>query len=822
MNKQDRIDGYSALHLACMKNNIKVIKWLLRCGANTKLKDLNGLTALHYTVKYKYENATNLLLDNDRNSVNTEDSNRMLPLHYAVQEGISLDIIKKLIEPYPDPNVRFNINCKDDSGFTPLYYALALGRIDVVMEFFKDKRVIETIDTQNNITNAMHIAAAKGYVAVVERLSPGQGESKAIFDAQDENKRTPLHLAIMYGHNGEENKSTALPLVAMSGQNEDENKSTALSLVAMSGHNEDKNKEIPLPLVVLPEHNEDRNKEIPLPLVAISGHNENGNEVVKRYDIVNHKEIVNHLIKSGAAIDIPDVYGKTALHIAVENNNIGAVELLLEAGADFDKEDYFGKTPLEYSYICGSIEVRQKILDYLGKNKDKNIEVGLKTKMQKAFKQMSESKNDQTIISTYVSDIEKYIEDNNKDKLCKMFGLDPEGEIDRSWVPLHYVSMANIPEVVKVLLANNCPVDIRAEDGTTPLHIAAAFGSINVIKMLIEKGADTCLKNNKGKTFWDLASQELKTAVIKKIRNNEEYVNKTILSAIANNSLEALKFLLESGLTYHPEKDEFTSSIVHMAAKYGTLEIIEYLTQKEKPYNTVDKNGFKPADYALIRCFAKTPQEFEGFVRSQGSVLDQLKQQIRENIQTLPEEKIASIEFLLRSGGDLTLVNYAVTNTVPRLKIARDTSVFNKILLSGDVQELRGFIQRCNAKELEEYINAVDLKGNTPIFYAINRGSKEIVEELTKHGVRLNIANKEGITPLCNAIQNSSYAIVKLIVDSGRADLNAEGKNNSMLHYAMLRKTSNGDFERKSENSVAALLLEKGVRDYNLETMNKE
>lgn len=52
------------------------------------------------------------------------------------------------------------------------------------------------------------------------------------------------------------------------------------------------------------------------------------------------------LLEAGSSLDVPDTYGATPLHAAVESGNVEAAEMLLKAGATHMYKDAEGRTPL--------------------------------------------------------------------------------------------------------------------------------------------------------------------------------------------------------------------------------------------------------------------------------------------------------------------------------------------------------------------------------------------------------------------------------------------------------------------------------------------
>lgn len=63
------------------------------------------------------------------------------------------------------------------------------------------------------------------------------------------------------------------------------------------------------------------------------------------------------------------------------------------------------------------------------------------------------------------------------------------------WAPLHYASSGPEPKIVKLLLDRGAAIDARSPNGTTPLMMAAQYGSEDSVLQLIERGADVRARN---------------------------------------------------------------------------------------------------------------------------------------------------------------------------------------------------------------------------------------------------------------------------------------------------------------------------------------
>lgn len=82
------------------------------------------------------------------------------------------------------------------------------------------------------------------------------------------------------------------------------------------------------------------------------------------------------------------------------------------------------------------------------------------------------------------------------------------GQVNKTgWTPLHYASTGGHIEVMRLLLDTYAYIDAASPNGTTPLMMAAQYGSDAAVKLLIEEGADPTIKNGLGLSAFDFANR---------------------------------------------------------------------------------------------------------------------------------------------------------------------------------------------------------------------------------------------------------------------------------------------------------------------------
>ena len=94
---------------------------------------------------------------------------------------------------------------------------------------------------------------------------------------------------------------------------------------------------------------------------------------------------------------------------------------------------------------------------------------------------------------------------NNQLELAELL-IERGADVNRKgWTPLHYAATRGHREMIRLLLDKNAYIDSEAENGTTPLMMAAYSAPPLAVKLLLEEGADPTLVNHGNASALDLA-----------------------------------------------------------------------------------------------------------------------------------------------------------------------------------------------------------------------------------------------------------------------------------------------------------------------------
>ena len=185
-----------------------------------------------------------------------------------------------------------------------------------------------------------------------------------------------------------------------------------------------------------------------------------------------------------------DDIGSTALHKAVEEENIELIQLLIEAGADVNAATEGNETPLYYAVIQENLDIASLLLTH-GANV--NIEncihytplfVALHTGcMEIADLLLAHGASTNLLFvghEMHYSVISWLLE----------HGANVNEKVGEGQTFLHLAASNAETRIVKLLIKHNAEVNAKTDEGCTPLYLAALIGRIEVSEVLIDAGAE--------------------------------------------------------------------------------------------------------------------------------------------------------------------------------------------------------------------------------------------------------------------------------------------------------------------------------------------
>ncbi|XP_018563285.1 uncharacterized protein LOC108905016 [Anoplophora glabripennis] len=284
--------GQTALHLAALRGNLDIVKFLVTHGGDLSIRDKSGSTALHLAASKGHLSITKFLVELGT-PVDSRNIDGLNSLHLAAS-GNHFDIVKFLVIHEEDANI------SDKFGSTVLHLAASKGYFNIV------KFLVE-FGINVNATNifgltALHLAALEGYLGIVEILVGYKGN----INTRDEFGQTPIHFAASRGHS-----DVIVFLIIFGGDVNITNSSgqTALHSAASKGYFNVIKALVDLGVSV---DSKDNNGLTALHLVAAQG----------------RLDVVKFLVGCGGDIDIKDKSGLTLTDLAVSRGHLDVVKFL--------------------------------------------------------------------------------------------------------------------------------------------------------------------------------------------------------------------------------------------------------------------------------------------------------------------------------------------------------------------------------------------------------------------------------------------------------------------------------------------------------------
>uniref|UniRef100_A0AAX7SL81 Poly [ADP-ribose] polymerase n=1 Tax=Astatotilapia calliptera TaxID=8154 RepID=A0AAX7SL81_ASTCA len=549
------------------------------------------------------------------------------------------------------------------------------------------------------------------------------------------------------------------------------------------------------------------------------------------------KDVVDHLLQTGANVHARDDGGLIPLHNACSFGHSEVVSLLLCQGADPNARDNWNYTPLHEAAIKGKIDVCIVLLQHGAdpniRNTDGKSALDLAEPSAKAVLTgqfpvcplNAASGNEEKLMALLTPlNVNCHASDGRKVRvkrstplhlaagynrvrivqLLLQHGADVHAKDKGGLVPLHNACSYGHYEVTELLLKHGACVNAMDLWQFTPLHEAASKNRVEVCSLLLSHGADPTLLNCHSKSSVDMApTPELKE------RLTYEFKGHSLLQAAREADMAKAKktLALEIINFKHPHTHETALHCAVASPHPKRKQVTELLLRKGANVNEKNKDFMTPLHVAAERAHNDIMEVLQKH-GAKVNALDTLGQTALHRAALAGH--LQTCRLLLGYGADASLVslqgftaaqmgNEAVQQILNENVPVRNSDVDYRLLEAAKAGDLDTVKSLCTAQN----VNCRDLEGrhSTPLHFAAGYNRVSVVEYLLHHGADVHAKDKGGLVPLHNACSYGHFEVAELLVRHGASVNVADLWKFTPLHEAAAK----GKYE------ICKLLLKHGA-----------
>jgi ankyrin repeat protein len=316
------------------------------------------------------------------------------------------------------------------------------------------------------------------------------------------------------------------------------------------------------------------------------------------FSVIKKKSnIVDFLIKNGADVNKKDNFCNTPLHYAVISNDISTLKILLSQNVEINSKNKDYNTPL----LLFRKDANYKIIESLLKN-GANVNscngvftplklsmVYFRSDIERLIKQYGGINSD---------DLFQSIINGNSLNIPKLIEKYPDLANAR-WnyrkTLLHVSAEKGDINLVKYLVGK-IDVDVLNNHCLTPLHLAVANANLEVVRFLLDYGANIKLKNEEGFTVLHFLTKEIRKNMIE----GQELVD--LKNNYNENHLKIANLLIKKGADINA-LDELGRSPIYLAVLSNQMKYVKYLLDKKADCTITDVDGKSPLEIAKEKSF---------------------------------------------------------------------------------------------------------------------------------------------------------------------------------------------------------------------------
>jgi uncharacterized protein len=362
----------------------------------------------------------------------------------------------------------------------------------------------------------------------------------------------------------------------------------------------------------------------------------------------------------------------------------------------------------------------------------------------------------------------------------------------------------NNTSLVRKILAMHVDVNVNIRDnkdyGDTPLIYAIKYGNVELVKMLLDKGADVNMKNifNVNALMW--ADNKENNEIIKLIKDHQTAVNESLFKSVSVDELAARRKIYGDNMDWftavehdnddrmmalisqgqdvderHDDTDTFGGTALHKAAERGHCSTVKMLLDAGADINSLDMYEKTPLFWAVLAnqpatvvlllhrgadmnirdMYGQTAEEIAGRYSTLSKIRDLLKQHSAKMDESIFKP-----------------INWNEMDA-RRKEYGKNMDWFTAVQ-HHNVERVRELISQ--GQDVNEVYNG-DFSGwETALHRAAAQGFYDMSEALLDAGADINARDMDEQTPLIVAVETNHPVTVRLLLDRG-ADVSIEDIN---------------------------------------------
>ncbi|KAM0426005.1 hypothetical protein ACHAPT_008634 [Fusarium lateritium] len=449
----------------------------------------------------------------------------------------------------------------------------------------------------------------------------------------------------------------------------------------------------------------------------------------------NHA-ILQTLLDWGISREFPGYLNRSPLLLAAANGDLEAMKLLMEKGVDTKATDENEWSALHLVATCSADD----------KTREEAVELLVKA--------------------------------------C----ADVNARDNRQFTPLAFsVSKSSSNEkMTEILLKYGADVQTRGEEGITSLMHASMHGNVDIMKMLLEAGADATVRDKKERTtlYYAAAAEDDHEARFRLLQEygaditglsldaNDTVVHKSIMHCTIN-SVEELFKLYPAALELARQRTTDNMNALDIAAAHGKRKHLEFLLKQITDMDMDAKSwvlyhaivgGSAACVNLVISTFANLTSRAFKLPKPKGGMHPTISTPLHEACYRNPEVAL----LILEHGADVTALN-----NLGRAPL-HDAAAFDHVVIVRELLQ-RGKETMSWATKVYQNFETGKVETDqppwmlTPLHLAAGGGATEALEALLSAGADINEPTHDdhGFTPLHLAVSRDQAATFHLLVSKG-------------------------------------------------------